>query len=147
MLTDALLSYAHFAFVLILAGALAAEAFILRLRVDARVALLLARVDAFYGIAAIGVIAAGFARVYFGLKGADFYFEQHWFWTKIALFVIVGLLSVPPTLQFFKWRKAARADAGFVADEKQVKAVKRFIMIELHVLALVPLAAAFMARG
>ena len=58
LLHDAALSYLHFVFAFILAGALAAEAFVLRLPVDGRVARLLLRIDLFYAISAVGVIVA-----------------------------------------------------------------------------------------
>lgn len=82
LLHDAAFSYLHFVFALILVGALAAEAFVLRLPVDSRVARLLLRIDLFYGVSAVGVIAAGVARVFWGAKGADFYGAQPFFWAR-----------------------------------------------------------------
>ena len=72
MIADAVLSYLHFIFALLLAGTLRAEAFVLRLPVDGRVARLLLRIDMFYAIAAVGVIVAGISRVAWGVKGWDF---------------------------------------------------------------------------
>lgn len=147
LLYDAALSYLHFVFVLILAGALAAEAFVLRLRVDGRVARLLLRIDLFYGISAVGVIAAGVARVFWGAKGADYYGAQPFFWAKMAAFAIVGLISIAPTLSFLRWAKQANRDASFALGEPEAKRIRRLVMVELHVLALVPLFAALMARA
>jgi putative membrane protein len=147
MLQDAALSYLHFVFVFILAGALAAEAFVLRLPVDGRVAHLLLRIDLFYGLSAVGVILAGIARVLWGAKGASYYMGQPFFWAKMAAFAIVGLISIAPTLAYFRWGKAAGKDAGFTVAEAEAKRTRRLVMIELHVFALVPLFAALMARG
>lgn len=144
---DAALSYLHFVFAFILAGALAGEAFVLRLPVDGRVARLLLRMDLFYAISAVGVIAAGVARAYFGAKGADYYAAQPFFWAKMATFVVIGLISIAPTRAFLGWVKKAKADPAFAADENQAKRIRRFVMIELHLLALMPLFAALMARG
>lgn len=144
---DAAFSYLHFTFALILVGALAAEAFVLRLPVDGRVAKLLVRIDAFYGASAVAVILAGLARVFWGLKDEGYYGAQPFFWAKMATFAIIGLISIAPTRRFFRWAKAARADAAFAAPEADVKAARRIVMIELHLLALVPLFAALMARG
>lgn len=144
---DAAFSYLHFAFVLILVGALAAEAFVLRLPVDGRVARLLLRIDAFYGVSAIGVIAAGLARVFWGGKGADFYAAQPFFWAKMATFAVIGLISIAPTRTFFRWAKQARADVAFAMSEDEVRKVRRLVMIEVHLLALAPLFAVLMARG
>lgn len=147
MLHDAALSYLHFTFALILAGALAAEAFVLRLPVDSRVARLLLRIDLFYGISAVGVITAGVARVFWGAKGAVFFGDQPFFWAKMATFALIGLISILPTRTFIRWVRQAGQDAAFAVAEADAKRVRRLVMIELHLLALVPLFAALMARG
>ncbi|MGD9981329.1 MAG: DUF2214 family protein [Hyphomonadaceae bacterium] len=144
---DAALSYLHFTFAFILAGALAGEAFVLRLPVDGRAARLLLRMDAFYAIGAVGVIAAGVARVFWGAKGAGYYADQPFFWAKMAAFAAIGLISIAPTRTFFAWVKRAGKDAAFAVAEVDAKRVRRLVMIELHLLALVPLFAALMARG
>lgn len=147
LLHDAALSYLHFVFVLILAGALAAEAFVLRLPVDGRVARLLLRIDLFYGISAFGLIAAGMARLFWGAKGSDYYTEQWSFWAKMGVFLLVGIISSIPTRRFMRWVKNLRANANFTPDEADVRNVRRLVMIELHLLAFVPLFAALMARA
>lgn len=147
LLLDAAFSYLHFVFALILAGALAAEAFVLRLPVDGRVARLLLRIDLFYGISAVGVILAGIARVLWGAKGAEYYMGQPFFWAKMATFLIIGIISAAPTRAFMRWTKSFNADAGFAVAEADAKKMRRLVMIELHLLALVPLFAALMARA
>jgi putative membrane protein len=147
LLQDAAFSYLHFVFALILAGALAAEAFVLRLPVDSRVARLLLRIDLFYAIAAVGVIAAGVARVFWGAKGAAYYGAQPFFWAKMAVFALIGLISIGPTRAFMRWVKQAGQDASFAVAEADATRIRRLVMIELHLLALVPLFAALMARA
>lgn len=144
---DAALSYLHFIFVFVVVGALAGEAFVLRLPVTGALARLLLRIDLFYGIGAVGVIVAGVARVVLGAKGYDYYLHQPFFWVKMALFALVGLVSVAPTLAYFRWNTAAGGEAAFVVDASAHKRIRRLVMIELHLLALIPLAAALMARG
>ena len=61
--------------------------------------------------------------------------------------IAVGLVSIAPTLVFLRWRRAWRADATFRIAPSEVARVRRFIMIELHLIALIPLAAVIMARG
>ena len=147
LLHDAALSYLHFIFALILVAALVAEAFVLRLPVDGRVARLLLRIDLFYGISAVGVIAAGVARVFWGAKGAEFYGAQPFFWAKMATFALIGLISIAPTRKFIGWVRQAGKDPVFAVAEDDVKGVRRLVMIEVHLLVLVPLFAALMARG
>lgn len=144
---DAALSYLHFVFAFILVGAIAAEAWVLRLPIDGRAARLLLRIDLFYAIAAVGVVAAGVARAYLGVKGADYYIAQPFFWAKMVTFAVIGLISIGPTRAFLRWVKASKTDAAFVVAEADAKRIRRFVMIEVHLLALVPLFAALMARG
>lgn len=147
LLHDAALSYLHFAFAFILVGALVAEAFILRLPIDGRAARLLLRVDIFYGVSAVGIILAGIARVVWGAKGYEYYAGQPFFWAKMAAFAVVGLISIGPTRAFFRWVKSAGADPAFTVAEADAKRARRLVMIEVHLLALIPLFAALMARG
>ncbi len=147
MLLDAALSVAHFLALLVMAGALSAEAFVLRLPVKGPVIPLLARTDALYGLSAGLLIAAGLSRVFFGLKDESYYGDSHAFWGKIAVFVIIGLLSILPTMQFIRWRRAYNTDAAFEPSETEVKRARLIVMIEAHLLIVVVIFAALMARG
>lgn len=147
MITDALLAYLHFTAILILASALGAEALLLRAQAGAATIRSLARADILYGIASGIAIATGLLRLFYGAKGYAFYTANPVFWTKMALFIVIGLISIPPTLKFIRWRRRLAADAAFLPAAGEVAAVRRLVFIELHLLALVPLAAVFMARG
>jgi putative membrane protein len=147
LLHYASLSWLHFVFAFILVSAIAAEAFILRLPVDGRVARLLLRVDLFYAIAAGLVILAGVSRVLWGEKGWEYYQAQPFFWAKIATFLVIGLISIGPTRTFMRWVKAANADPAFAVGEADAKKVRRLVTIEAHLIALLLLFATLMARG
>jgi putative membrane protein len=147
LLHYASLAWLHFVFAFILVGALAAEAFILRLPVDGRVARLLLRVDMFYGVSAVLLILAGISRVLWGEKGWAYYQVQPFFWAKMATFVVIAALSVAPTRAFTRWVKAYNADAGFAPAEAELKRVRRLVTIEVHLIALLLLFATLMARG
>ena len=56
------------------------------------------RVDLAYGISAGLVVLVGLLRVFFFEKGANFYTHNPMFWIKMGLFVIIGLLSIYPTI-------------------------------------------------
>src|SRR6478609_6966264 len=64
--------------------------------------------DMVLGIAATILLLVGLARVFWFEKGAAYYFHNHAFLTKFALFILVALLSIVPTLEFLSWRKAVR---------------------------------------
>jgi putative membrane protein len=103
-------------------------------------------IDAGYGLTALLVLIVGVLRVIYGAKGADYYLGNHWFWAKMAAFAIAGLLSVPPTMAFLRWRRALKGDAAALPSAAQVSGVRRYLLAELAVLLLVPSFAAVMAR-
>ena len=71
-----------------------------------------------------------------------------WFILGMAgFFVLVGLVSIKPTLVFLRWRKAVAANAEFRATEAEWRLVKRLVLLEMHLVALIPLFAVLMARG
>jgi putative membrane protein len=115
--------------------------------VDAATTGRIARVDAWYGIAAAVVVAAGVTRVFLGEKGPAYYGANSLFWTKMAVFALVGALSILPTLQFFRWRREARADPHFKPDPRALASVRRVLLAEAGLVALLPVLAAGMARG
>jgi putative membrane protein len=86
-------------------------------------------------------------RVFYFEKGAGYYFSNHAFLTKFGLFVIVGLLSIVPTLEFLKWGKATRAGRVPEVEPKRLAVIRRLIHIEIAGIALIILCAALMARG
>lgn len=147
LMHDAGLAWLHFVFAFILVGALCAELFILRLPVDAQVARRLLRVDLFYGVSAILIILAGVARVLWGAKGWDYYNAQPFFWAKMLVLGAIGLISIFPTRAFIRWTKGFNADPQYVVAEAQIKSLRRYVMIEVHLIALLLLFASFMARG
>ena len=108
---------------------------------------LLARLDLLYMAAAVLALGSGAARVVWFGKGAAFYLHNPVFYIKLALFVAVGLLSIPPTLQYLRWRRSLESGAANVAADYQVLRVRRYILVELFLFACIPLMATFMARG
>jgi putative membrane protein len=147
MLTDAILAWIHFLLAFLLVGALVAEVFILRLPVDGRVARLLARVDLVYGVSAGLLIAAGVSRVIWGAKGWAYYQGEPFFWAKMGTFAVVGLISILPTMTFLRWSKAAKASETFAVAGNEAKLVRRYVIAETHLIAVLLLFAVLMARG
>jgi putative membrane protein len=82
-----------------------------------------------------------------GAKGWAFYAHNPVFHLKLGLFVLVGLLSILPTRAFLRWRRARRADAAYRVPETEWRRARRWVVVELHLIALIPLAAVIMSRG
>jgi len=89
---DAVLASVHHLFVFSLVAVLFAELVLASSTPDAARLRQLGRLDSAYGLLSMGIIAAGFLRAAYGAKGWSFYAHNPVFWTKIGIFVCVGLL-------------------------------------------------------
>lgn len=147
-MTDLALAIVHHLLVFGIAAVLAAQLALMRpAAMSPQTVRLLGRCDAAYGLLALAILAAGSLRVWYGAKGPDFYLANHAFWAKIGAFGIVGLLSIGPTRSIAAWRKSVKADAAFLPPLAEVGKLRRLLLIELYVFALIPVFAAAMARG
>lgn len=144
---DLVLAATHHLLAFALAALIAAELVILRRGLGRETVARLGRVDRAYGGTAMAVIAVGIGRVLFGLKGWEFYVHNPLFWAKMAAFVAVGLLSVPPTLRILRWNRALGDDPSSAIPEAEVAAVRRYVLAQAWVFALIPVLAAALARG
>jgi len=143
---DALFAYLHFTAIFLLFAFLTVEVMLLRGSLDAAAIRLLGRVDLWYFGSAIAALVTGFLRLGAGAKGADFYLSGWPIYVKLALFFAVAIVSIQPTLTFIRWRKAVD-DPSWKLEEQERKRMRRYLMIELHLAALIPLVAVIMARG
>jgi Predicted membrane protein len=146
MTQDALLAWLHYLAIFVLIVALTAEAVLLRPGLGAATIRRLANYDRLYLVAALAVLATGGLRLSLGAKGMAFYLANPWFHAKIGLFVLIGLCSIPPTIAFLRWRRQAGA-ADFSPPDGEVTRARRWVMVETHLIVLLPLFAALMARG
>ncbi|MGA2042491.1 MAG: DUF2214 family protein [Roseiarcus sp.] len=147
MLIDWALASLHHLAVFALAAILAGELAILTVGIDERGLARLARIDLGYGVAAAVVVIFGVARVIWGAKGYQYYVENSVFWTKMALFVLVGLLSIPPTVRYIGWGRQRRRDPAFRPDAQDIASVRLWLWAEAALFLAIPVAAAAMARG
>jgi len=145
-MTDLLLAMAHHLLVFGIAALLASEAALLRPGLNPQQLRLLGTLDSLYGIFAVLILIVGFGRVFFGVRGSEFFLTNPWFWAKLAAFAIVGILSAPPTIRFIAWRRHAKTDAGFAITADDVRWVRRFFIGEIVAFAFIPLFAAAMVR-
>ncbi len=105
------------------------------------------RVDLAYGISAGLLLLVGFLRVYFFEKGINYYSHNSMFHLKLGVFLIVGLLSIYPTIRFLKWNPALKEDKAPEIPENEFKRVRLMLSLELVGLAIILFAAPAMARG
>jgi putative membrane protein len=146
MSSEVLIAYVHFASVIALGALLCCELLLLWSEVGAREGQRLALIDLGYLVAAVLVLVSGLLRLNGFGKSAAFYLHNPVFWIKLALFVAIGLISIPPTMRFLRWRRAALS-TGISPPAEEVAFARRYVVAELVLLAFIPLAAVLAARG
>ena len=141
------LAFLHHTAAVAVMALLTVELVLLRLDLTSAIARTILRMDAAYGIAALVLLVVGLLRVFYTEKGTAYYFHSATFLTKLTLFVIVGLISIYPTMQFLHWRPALREQRVPQLDAATRSRLRMFVHLELTLLLVILLLAAMMARG
>jgi len=139
---DFLLAISHHVLIFALFGVLIAELAIVCAALDATAVRRVARIDLWYGIIAGLIVIVGFTRAIFAAKGWFYYEHNVYFWAKMTTFVLVALLSIAPTLSYLRWTRKEASPAP-----AQVTLVRRLLVLQIVLFALLPIFAAAMARG
>lgn len=139
---DLILAILHHFFVFALFGVLFGEFVMVRRGMAAATVARVARIDAWYGVLAGLILVVGFSRAIFAAKGWLYYEHNAFFWAKIGTFIVIGLLSVPPTLAFPRWRRA-----GTPPTDAAIAETRRYLWMQVALFPLLPAFAAAMARG
>jgi Predicted membrane protein len=143
MNTEIFLRYIHFISIFAIVGTLVSEHLLLKKMMTRAEISRLSRIDAVYGLAALSLLTAGLTLWLGGIgKPAEFYSGNWIFHTKISLFLLIGILSIYPTVFFIRNRKG-HADE-LVSVPGKVFWLLRF---ELLLLLIIPLFAGLMAKG
>lgn len=135
--------YLHFIAVFAIVGALVAEQFLVTKSMTRKEIKRIAIIDGLYGFGAVLVLIAGFTLWFWVGKPADFYTKNWIFHTKLTLFVVLGLLSIYPSIFFLKNRKGA----DLLTEIKVPTAVMICLRLELLLLFIIPILASYMSLG
>lgn len=103
--------------------------------------------DILYGISAGVVVIVGLLRVFYFEKGAPYYAQNWFFWTKMLGFALAALLSIYPTIRFVSWNKSFAKNQAPEISDQDVSRIKLFLRLEMFAIALILFSAAMMARG
>ena len=136
-----LIKYLHILGIMVIAAMLIAEHIMLKPSLPLDSLRKLARIDGIYGAAAFVVLMAGLLMWFSVGKPASFYTGNPIFLLKVSLFVIMGLLSIYPTVFIIR---AARARTATIEIPRQIILLVR---MELLLLCIIPLLAVLMAKG
>lgn len=137
-----IVKYLHILGILAVFSSLVAEHLLIEDRMTRKAIRRLSIVDAVYGIGALTILGAGFVLWFVVGKPAAFYSDGWIIYTKLALFGVVGTLSIIPTMYFLKERKGAPEEMVEIPAK-----MKMIVRIELTILFLIPLLGVMLAQG
>lgn len=147
MWASAVTAYFHYLSIGIIFASLAIEFFTLKEKLTVKDAWRIVWADSAYGTAAVVILITGILRVLYFAKDTAYYMHQPIFWLKIALYVIVGTVSLYPTISFILWVKGLLEEKAPEITLNKYKILRGIIAFELIGFSLIPLLASMMARG
>jgi putative membrane protein len=102
--------------------------------------------DMWWAIAGFLWISTGLWRWLGGMeKGTAYYLQNHVFWTKMGLLVLMVILEESPILTLGRWRR--QLAAGAAPDLMPAPRLARISFVQAGLIVLMVLAATAMARG
>ncbi len=138
-----IVTYLHFISIFILFSTLTVELSIIKKDMTRNSILTFRKTDLFFGIFAGLTILTGLLRMYHFGKGVDYYLSNPLFVLKFSLFILVGLLSIYPTVYFLKIKKSKMETEKI----KYFKLILLIIRLELILLLLIPFLGVLVAKG
>ncbi len=147
MITSSLMATLHHLFAFAVTASVIYEFIAYRKGLTVAEANRIRHVDTAYGISAGLLIVVGLLRVFMFEKGSAFYLNNPIYWTKMGLFVLVGLLSIYPTIRFLKWTPSLKENKAPEFSDEEYKRIRMLLWLEVIGLGLILLVAPMMARG
>ncbi|MEQ8546677.1 MAG: DUF2214 family protein [Cyclobacteriaceae bacterium] len=139
--TFLIIRYAHFIGIFLVVSSLFFEAIYVGKEMSPKQLKLLTKIDGLYGFGAILTTGMGL-WMWLGELGkpAAFYGDNWIFTLKFSLFIVVGLLSIYPTIFFIQKAKLNET-------VKVPTILKKLVYVELLIVFVMPWLAGLMARG
>jgi len=147
MILNSIMAALHHLFAFTLVACVVYEFIAYRKSLSIEEARRIQRVDIAYGISAGLLLVVGLLRVFMFEKGVNFYIHSPFFWVKMTAFVIVGLLSIDPTIRYIRWNKALSRNIAPEINETEFKRTRLLLWLEVIGIVIILLAAPMMARG
>lgn len=143
MSLEILVRYLHFIGIFTWVSALVLQWVLLKPILSRQQIQQLAKIDTVYGLSAMLVVGMGLA-LWFGLgKPTAYYSENPVFHAKVGLAVIVGLLSIYPTVFLARHRKGDDPTSEVILPAR----IRQVVTLELVIMLVIPFLATLMAAG
>lgn len=143
MYTEIIVRYLHFIGIFTWVSMLIAQWILLKPQLRRADIQQLMTIDRIYGASAVLVVGMGLL-LWLGVgKPAEFYNSNGIFHVKVTLAVVVGILSIIPSLFFARNRKGDDPEEWIEVPAK----IKRIVTFELALMLVIPFLATLMAAG
>jgi putative membrane protein len=146
-MTAALMSFGHFLAFFALSAALVVQLLLLSEPMSVKHARRIRRANLIYGLSMIMIFIFGGLRVFYFEKGAEYYFNNLFFITKLTVFFLIAILHLIPTMRFISWGSALSQDQVPRLSDSETRQLRLIIHIELTGIGIILLCAALMAHG
>ena len=144
---SALVAYVHYLGIILCFGSLMFERIILKINLSKNETIFIIIADVIYGVAGLAILVTGILRVKYYGQGGEFYTSNPIFWVKVSLYVVIGLISLYPTITYISWAIPLSRNKLPVISENLLRRFKLIIMTELVGFAIIPFFATLMSRG
>ncbi|MEL6924636.1 MAG: DUF2214 family protein [Bacteroidota bacterium] len=144
MTLELFIRYLHFISLFTLVASLVGEHLLIRKEMMRSELTRMATLDGIYGLSAIVAVGAGLTLWFAVGKPAEFYSKNWIFHLKVGLAILMGVLSIWPTVFYIRNRRKKEQADESIAIPRYV-----FILLRIQILLLlfIPLCAVLMARG
>jgi len=146
-MTTAFMAFLHHIFAFTLVASLVYEFIAFHKEMSVEEARRIQRVDLVFGISAGLLLVIGLLRVFFFEKGVNFYINSPFFWVKMTAFLIVGLISIDPTIRYIRWNKSLSENKPPEISDGEYRRTRLILWLEVIGIVVILLAAPMMARG
>lgn len=147
MIAAALIAFLHQLSAFTLAACVVYEFVAFRKGMGMEEAKRIQRLDLAYGISAGLLLVIGLLRVFIFEKGINFYLHNPFFWVKMTAFVLVGLMSIYPTVRFIRWNKHILEGKAPIVDDHEFERTRLVLWLEVTGIAIILFSAPMMARA
>lgn len=147
MLLESLLAFAHLSAILGLTAFITAMAVLCRPQWANAAALRRLRIlDRWVLACTLAVLLTGLARIHLGVKDAAWLWSQPLLHAKLALFALMGWCGWQAHRRITAWH-ASLQQTGALPSADELRRTRRWLMLQAHLMAPIPLAAVLLARG
>lgn len=137
----------HIIALVIMSGALASEYFLFRRGMSTKDVEKVLVADSLHLLSLFLLVITGFIRMHWLDHPQDYYLSNDVFLLKVFMVGTIVVLSLYPSLTFWKWRYAIKHNKASLITRQQQQLIFWSIRIELFLLLIIPMLSSMVRHG